>query len=165
MGLNNITGNDYSDEWLTDAQTAALAIRMLNPKPNSSVMLPFDTEKSQFKIQLESAGHSVTYGIRDWLESDYQYDELVTNPPFSFKDKVIEKVLRDGRKATLILPLDSMGGVKRHSLFKEYGYPHTYIPTRRIAYFDENGELRKGASFHSVIMTFNSERNGEITWE
>ena len=165
MGLNNITGNTYSDEWYTDAETAALAISLLNPQPNSSIMLPFDSEKSQFKIQLEKAGHTITYGINDWLESDYQYDNLITNPPFSMKDKVIEKVLRDGRKATLILPLDSLGGVKRHRLYKDWGYPHIYIPTRRITYFDENGVKRKGASFHSVIMTFNTVRSGNVTWE
>lgn len=136
MGLNNITGNTYSDEWYTDAETAALAISLLAMPEKSSVMLPFDGESSQFRIQLEAAGHSVIYGVRDWLESEYQYDYLITNPPFSLKDKVIEKVLRDGRKSTLILPLDALGGVKR-----------------------------QGASFHSIIMTFNSDKAGQVTWE
>lgn len=165
MGLNNITGNNYSDEWYTDAETAALAISLLNPPPQSSIMLPFDSERSQFKIQLEENGHTLTYGVTDWLESEYQYDYLITNPPFSMKDAVIEKVLKDGRKSTLILPLDAIGGVKRHGLFKEYGYPHVYIPTRRIAYFDEQRVKRNGASFHSVIMTFNSSKSGNVSWE
>jgi hypothetical protein len=139
VGLNNITGNEYSDEWYTDEATARLAISLLNPDPKSSIMLPFDTEQSQFAKLLPKLGHSVTFGVRDWLESEYAYDCLITNPPFSIKDAVIEKVLRDGRKATLILPLDSLGGVKRHQLFAQYGYPHVYIPTRRIAYYDQQG--------------------------
>ena len=160
MKINNVTRNVYSDEWYTDAKTAALAIKLLDPPPNSSIMLPFDQHQSQFKIQLEAAGHTVTYGVRNWLESEYQYDLLITNPPFSIKDFVIEKVLKDGRKATLILPLDALGGVRRHALYREYGYPHVYIPVRRIAYFDQNGVRRLGASFHSVILTFNSEKGG-----
>jgi hypothetical protein len=165
MGLNNITGNTYSDEWYTDAETAKLAISLLAMPNKSSVMLPFDGELSQFRIQLEAAGHLVTYGIRDWLQAEYEYDYLITNPPFSLKDKVIEKVLKSGKKSTLILPLDSLGGVKRHQMYREYGYPHIYIPTRRIAYFDEYGIKRQGASFHSVIMTFNADNAGQVSWE
>jgi hypothetical protein len=165
MKINNITQNIYSDEWHTDAKTAALAIRLLDPPLNSSIMLPFDQHMSEFRIQLQAAGHKVIYGVRDWLESEYQYDLLITNPPFSLKDFVIEKVLTDGKRATLILPLDSLGGVKRHQLFQKWGYPHVYIPTRRIAYFDEFGVKRKGASFHSVILTFNSAEQGQMSWE
>jgi hypothetical protein len=69
-----------------------------------------------------------------------------------------------GLKAVLVLPIDALGGVKRHELYKEYGYPSVYVPSRRIAYYDEAGALRKGSSFHSVIMTFN-QGDSELIWE
>jgi hypothetical protein len=102
--------------------------------------------------------------MEDWLDSNYQYDFLMTNPPFSIKDYVIEKVLKDGKPSALILPLDSIGGVKRHSLFREYGFPAVYIPSKRISYYDENWQKKNGSNFHSIIMLLNTDQTG-ILWE
>ena len=104
------------------------------------------------------------YGMTDWLEAEYDYDYLMTNPPFSIKDLVIEKVIRLGKPSALVLPLDSVGGVRRHQIYAEGQYPAVYIPTRRINYYDANGVERKGANFHSVILLFNTNREG-IIWE
>jgi hypothetical protein len=162
--LNNITGNEYSDEWYTGEHTVRLCYEILKPTQGSTVMLPFDSEGSQFVKVGKELGFKLIYGIRDFLESsDYQFDYLVTNPPFSLKDKVIAKVYEYKKPSTLVLPLDTMGGVARHSMFKTYGHPEIYIPTRRISYFDEDWNKRPGANFHSVIMTFN--RSTGITWE
>jgi hypothetical protein len=167
MGLNNITGNVYSDEWYTDLNTVQKAVGLLNPHKQATICCPFDSEKSRFVIWLKQMGFNVLYGMNDWLEADYEYDYLITNPPFSIKDKVIEKVLISGKPSVLILPLDSLGGVKRRNLFKTYGFPIVYVPERRVQYFDENWNLRKGASFHTVILKFNEielDQNA-IIWE
>ena len=134
MTLNGITKNVYSDEWYTGQETVDIAIKLLNPEPNSLILCPFDSDKSLFVKTL------------------------------SIKDKVIKKVFEYGLKTVLIMPIDALGGVKRHEMYKEYGYPSVYVPSRRIAYYDEAGQLRKGSSFHSVIMTFNQGQN-ELTWE
>lgn len=163
--LNNITGNSYSDEWYTDQKTVDKCIELLNPKPNSVIMCPFDSENSLFVKTLKNFGHQVIYGITNYVNSThYEYDYLVTNPPFSIKDLVIETVFSYGKKSVLVLPLDSVGGVKRHSLYAKYGYPSIYIPTRRIGYFNSNWEKRDGANFHSVIMTFNDNK-ADLVWE
>lgn len=105
--LNNITGNEYSDEWYTDQETVNLCYELMEKYTNGKAMFPFDTEKSKF---VQNWSGEKIYGIRDFLESDYDYDFVITNPPFSIKDKVIEKVIKDGKPTCLILPLDSLGG-------------------------------------------------------
>lgn len=162
--LNNITGNFYSDEWYTDQKTVNKCIELLDLKGHEVVMCPFDSEHSLFVQTLKKLGHTVIYEIQDFLEANYLYDVLVTNPPFSIKDLVIEKVLSSGKKSVLVLPLDSLGGVKRHSLYAKFGYPSIYIPTRRIGYFNSNWEKRDGSNFHSVIMRFNDNK-AELMWE
>ena len=85
-------------------------------------------------------GHEVIYGIQDFIDGPLrQCDYIITNPPFSIKDKVIEKVYEYAVKTVLILPIDALGGVKRHSLYKRHGYPGVYVPSRRIAYYDGGG--------------------------
>lgn len=163
--INNITSSGYSDEWYTDQPTVDKCLSFLQPTDGSTVMCPFDSDKSLFVKTLLSRGHKVIFGIEDYLENNYDYDFLVTNPPFSIKDKVIEKVLESGKKSVLVLPLDSIGGVKRHSLYRKYGYPQVYVPTRRISYFDESWNKREGSNFHSVIMIFNHKEESKLLWE
>jgi len=163
--INNITHNNYSDEWYTDQATVDKCLELLSPVLGSTVMCPFDSEDSLFVKTLLNNGYQVIYNITDYLTNDYEYDYLVTNPPFSIKDLVIEKVFQLGKRTVLILPLDSLGGVKRHSLYQKYEYPHIYIPTRRVSYYDQTWKKREGSNFHSVIMTFNHNEESKILWE
>lgn len=164
LTLNGITKNVYSDEWYTSQDTVNLAIGLLDPKPQSVILCPFDSDQSLFVKTLKEHGHTVLHGMTNFLEADYHCDYIITNPPFSVKDKVIERVFAYGVKAVLILPIDAMGGVKRHAMYAANEYPKTYMPSRRIAYFDESGEVKKGSSFHSIIMTFNHGEQSSIQW-
>ena len=164
LTLNGITKNVYSDEWYTSQDTVNLAIGLLDPKPQSVILCPFDSDQSLFVKTLKEHGHTVLHGMDNFLEVDYHCDYIITNPPFSIKDKVIERVYAYGVKTVLILPIDAMGGVKRHAMYAANEYPKTYMPSRRIAYFDESGEVKKGSSFHSIIMTFNHNEQSSIQW-
>jgi hypothetical protein len=162
--MNNITNSEYSDEWFTGEDTVRLCYAILNAEPGSTVMLPFDSEQSHFVQVGKELGLNVIFGITDFLDSsNYEFDYLVTNPPFSLKDKVIAKVYEYKKPSTLVFPLDTLGGVTRHALFKANGYPEVYIPTRRVNYFDTSWEKKPGSGFHTVIMTFN--RGTGLTWE
>ena len=165
MRKNNITGNIYSDEWYTTQDVVDIAIKLLDPEPNSLILCPFDSEHSLFVKTLEAMEHTVIYGIDDFIEGQFRLcDYIITNPPFSIKDKVIQKVYEYGLKSVLVMPLDALGGVKRHNMYKEYGYPSVYIPSRRISYIGAEENVIKGPSFHSIILRFN-EGDPELMWE
>lgn len=153
-----------TDEWYTPLDVVQKAYDLLNVRYESTILCPFDTAKSKFVLWGQVNNYWVKYGMTDYLDNDYDYDYLLTNPPFSIKDKVIEKVLKKGKPAALVLPLDTLGGVKRHALWKEYGYPSVYIPTKRIRFIDGTGAGRDKVSFHCIIMLLNVGRS-EIIWE
>jgi hypothetical protein len=164
MTLNGITGNVLSDEWYTNQETVDLAISLLNPEPNSLILCPFDSQNSLFVKTLQSLEHTVIHSINDFVHGEFRLcDYIITNPPFSIKDQVIEKAFKYGVKTVLVLPIDAMGGVKRHQLFSKHGYPSIFVPARRIAYYDEEWKLRKGTSFHSIIMTLN-DKQSQLDW-
>lgn len=159
--------NDFknkSDEWYTPLPIVLKCYELLKVKYKTTILCPFDTEQSQFVQWGQKTNHTVLFGMRDYLEQFYEYDYLITNPPFSIKDQVIEKVLKEGKPAALVLPIDSLGGVKRHKMFAQYGYPSVYIPARRMKFTDGTGANRDRISFHSIIMLLNTGHS-EIIWD
>lgn len=143
-----------------------LCWELLNIQSDETVCCPFDSEKSLFVQKALAEGNKIIYGIQDFVGSThYEFDKLVTNPPFSIKDSVIHSVYEYGKPSALILPLDSLGGVKRHSMYAKYGEPTVYIPTKRISYFDQSGQKRQGSNFHSVVTLFNQKTEPTIIWE
>ena len=161
---NNVTGNEKSDEWYTPVQVVQKCYELLDPKYESAIMCPYDTKLSGFVQIGQMRKFTIIHSINDYLETDYEYDYVITNPPFSIKDAVIERVLESGKPAALVLPVDSLGGKKRHEMFAKYSYPSIYVPSKRINYVDGTGLNRKQSSFHSIIMLLNVGRS-EIIWE
>lgn len=156
-----------SDEWYTDKDVANLCLDLLkiDNRPETVLMCPFDTDQSQYVQQAHNRSIMTISGIRDFIDSDhYRFDYLATNPPFSLKDKVIETCLKYGKPTALILPIDSLSGVKRHQLFKQYGYPSIYVPTRRISFYDQDWQKRNSANFSSIIMLLNTGES-RLIWE
>jgi 16S rRNA A1518/A1519 N6-dimethyltransferase RsmA/KsgA/DIM1 with predicted DNA glycosylase/AP lyase activity len=162
--LNNVTGNVKSDEWYTPVEIVQKCYELLNPRYKSVIMCPYDTQDSHFVKVGQMRNHTVIHSITDYLETDYEYEYVITNPPFSIKDDVIERVLESARPAALILPVDSLGGKRRHALFKKYSYPSIYVPTKRINYVDGSGLNRQSSSFHSIIMLLNVNHSN-LLWE
>jgi len=73
------------------------------------------------------------------------YDIIVTNPPYSEKDKFIERCFELGKPWAMLLPLDALSGIKRGSMYRKYGSVEALILDKRI---DFTG--KKAPWFNSV---------------
>jgi hypothetical protein len=80
-------------------------------KPNSTIWCPFDTKDSEFVIELEKAGHNVIYS-HIWLGQDFfkyepkeNYDYIISNPPFTRKKEVLQRLYFLGKPFAMILGL------------------------------------------------------------
>ena len=153
--MRNAYNKDRTDEWYTPQDIVEKCYDLLNVKYESTILCPFDTKNSHFVQWGQKSNHTVLYGMTDYFEKVYEHDYLITNPPFSLKDKIIKKVLVEGKPTALVLPLDSLGGVRRHIMWADYGYPSVYIPTKRMKFIDGTGADRNRISFHSIIMLLN----------
>jgi hypothetical protein len=160
--------NEYnpvkSDEWYTPLHIVLKCYELLKVKYKSTILCPFDGAESQFVQWGQKSNNTVLYGMRDYLQKSYQHDYMITNPPFSIKDQIIEKVLKEGKPTALVLPLDSLGGIKRHKIWSQFGYPSVYIPAKRMQFIDGTGAGRNKISFHSIIMLLNIGKS-EIIWD
>ena len=163
--ISGITKNLKNDEWYTTEATVNLMYELLAPKTGSTIICPFDTDLSNFVKHAKAHNYNVLYDMQDWLENDYEYDYLITNPPYSIKDAVIEKCLASKKPSALVLPIDALSGKRRHDLYKKYGYPTVYIPTRRINYISKDGQATRSNHFVSIILIFNDPLGQRVIWE
>ena len=153
-----------TDEWYTPLETVKTMLKVFPPKEGDHICLPFDTKKSNFyKVITKDYDPQAIYGINDWLTEDYEYDYLITNPPYSNKDEIIERCIESGKPCVLVLPIESLGGVKRHALYKKTNIA-IYVPTKRIKFISEDGEDSKAPAHHSIVMLINAKRT-EIIFE
>lgn len=112
-----------SDEWYTPAYGVRPIIKYL--KPNSTIWCPFDTEESFFYKLLKEAGHNVILSHKNegkdfftW-QPEQEYDYIVSNPPYSIKDKVIERLFEIDKPYAIVVPIYVLSGQKRFKWIKD----------------------------------------------
>jgi DNA modification methylase len=54
-------------------------------------------------------------------EPNFDYDIVITNPPYSLKDEFLEKAYKLGKPFCFLLPITSLEGKRRGKLFRQYG--------------------------------------------
>lgn len=105
------TGKQFNekDEYYTPKILVKPIIKYL--KENSVVWCPFDTENSEFVIELTNAGHKVIYS-HIWLGQDFfeyepqeHYDYIISNPPFTRKLEVLDRLYKINKPFAMILGL------------------------------------------------------------
>lgn len=154
-----LINNSYSDEWYTPAYVVRTMLKVFPPNAGDRILLPFDTAESNFtKIITAEYDKQAIWGIQDFLTRDYEFDYLISNPPYSIKDKIIERCIDLGKPSVLLLPIDTLGGVQRHKLFHRTRIG-VYIPTKRIKFINENGDNSKTPAYHNIVMLINANKN------
>ena len=113
------------DEFYTPRILVEPIIKYLKPK--STVWCPFDTENSEFVLCLKENGFKVIYSHikynQDFFdyEPDEDYDCIVSNPPFSKKLKVFDRLYRLNKPFAMVcgLPILNYQEVGEFFLDKE----------------------------------------------
>ena len=87
------------------------------------------------------------------------YDIIITNPPYSLKDKFLKRAFDLKKPFMFLLPLTTLEGVKRGSMFNENGI-QVLIPNKR---FNFKPEKDSGSWFQTSWFcfgcTFSSDLN------
>ena len=106
--LNKDSFNE-KDEYYTPKILVEPIIKYI--KPNSVIWCPFDTESSEFVILLREAGHKVIYS-HIWTGQDFfeyepneHYDYIISNPPFTRKLEVLDRLYKLDKPFAMILGL------------------------------------------------------------
>lgn len=118
----NAGHNATSDECMTPYYAVDPLVKYI-PK-RKKIWCPFDKAWSAF-VQILKKDNIVLYSHIDEGQDFFKYqpddfDLIISNPPFSVKDQVLERCYTLGKPFALLLPVNSIQGKKRVSLFKKH---------------------------------------------
>ena len=144
-----------SDEVYTPDYAVKPILKFL--KPGSVIWCPFDTENSEYVKIFKEAGYKVIYSHIDngqnffEFEPKEDYDVIISNPPFSIKDAILNRLSELKKPYAMLLPLPALQGQKR---FKYLKGSQALIFDKRINYFKDykTKEIQKGVSFASIYI-------------
>ena len=103
------TSWNEKDEYYTPSILVKPILEFL--KPESTIWTPFDTESSEFVLILQEAGHKVIYSHiwygQDFFnyEPDIDYDYIISNPPFTLKKLILQRLFKLNKPFAMILGL------------------------------------------------------------
>lgn len=122
----------------------------------TKVWTPFDREWSAFYQTFKnSKDHTVirsdiSDGQDFFTYAPANYDCIVSNPPFTQKNKVLKRLYELGKPFAVLLPLNSLQGVDRYNYFKQGIQLLAF--DKRIAFHNPESmsDYKKGVSFATV---------------
>lgn len=147
-----------SDEVYTPAYAVKPIIKYISTffDDDAIIWCPFDEEDSNYVIELRKAGYTVIAthinNGQDFFEYEpEQYDLIISNPPFSLKDKILKRLNELGKPFAMLLPLPTLQGQKRFEYLKNC---QALIFDKRINYFKnkETKEIQTGVAFASIYI-------------
>lgn len=134
---------------------AVIPILKYLPK-DKIIWCPFDTEHSEFVIALKEAGYNVVYSHiytgQDFFKYEPErWDIIVSNPPFSNKQKIVERCIVLRKPFALLLSNLWLNSSAPCRFFKD-GEMQILLFDRRVNYSKKNAVFFGSSYFcHSIL--------------
>lgn len=122
LNIGYLTSDKEDNELYTPYYAVDHIVKYL-PK-GKIIWLLFDEEWSSFNKRLTELGYRVVRSSlaegQDFFKYEPEHwDLIVSNPPFSIKDKVLERLYSFNKPFAVLLPLNSLQGKTRYKYFKD----------------------------------------------
>ena len=156
MKMDKVAGSG-NDEFYTPLYAIEPIVKYLNK--SMKVWCPFDTLDSLFVKHLNSIGYEVInshieYGV-DFLSCGVpECDVIVSNPPYSLKNEVFERLFDIGKPfAMLVGVVGLFESQKRFEMFRDNEFEIMYL-NRRVSYFKDYNDEKPALNppFSSVYL-------------
>lgn len=137
--LINYIKRQKNDEYYTPEYAIKPLLKYL-PK-NITIWECTDYGESNITSILRGGGYNVISTKKedfDFLvdKPDFDFDMIITNPPYSLKDEFLKKCYEYGKPFCLLLPITALEGSNRGKMFRKYGI--------EVIVFDKRVEFLKG---------------------
>lgn len=148
---------EESDEWLTPRYAVEPVVKYLKAKVIKNILCPFDKVDSWYVRVLKKNGFNVKFShkeTKDFFEYNIfdmaEIDCIVSNPPYSCKDDVLEHLYELNTPFMMLLPQNSLQSKRRTKYFIKYGLEYLGFDSR-ICFYTNNdlSKIKVGNHFAS----------------
>lgn len=112
-----------------------------------------DFGKSEITRLLKEYGCNVISTDKEENFFEYKptehFDMIITNPPYSLKDDFIAKCYEWGKPFALLLPITSLEGKFRGSLFRKYGI-EVLVLDRRVQFYNSINKYKNNGNWFNT---------------
>lgn len=157
MSFSQDIKQSNTDEWYTPRDCVELIVPFLVEKNMHKILCPFDTADSNYVKVLTERGFDVTYGHisdgQDFFTIDNlrDYDAVVSNPPFSKRESILERLFTSRVPFAMILNFNGLfDSAKRWKLFRDNRF-ELLIPNGRMHFYNEEC-VSNSPNFQSVYV-------------
>ena len=154
----DIVANSGNDEFYTPEYAIRPIIKYISPPP-AKIWCPFDTQESLFVKSFMKLGYDVIathiQDGNDFFKMDVpECDYIISNPPYSMKTQVLERLFEIGKPFAMLLGVVGLfESQSRFSMFKNNDFEIMYM-NKRVAYFKDYKEQKPSLNppFSSVYI-------------
>lgn len=142
-----------SDEWYTPEYAVIPILEYL--KPNSTIWCPFDLPHSNYVKVLNEGGHKVIHSHifegKDFFDTDVPgCDYIISNPPYSTKDDVLERLFNIGKPFAMLMNVSGLfDSKKRFELLTSNPIEVLYLYPRVDFFTDDNRGAKSSPTYQS----------------
>jgi len=156
MKLDEVA-NSRNDEYYTPGYAIKPILKYI--KPNSKIWTPFDTENSLFVKLLREQEHKVisthiSDGIDFFCCTVPECDYIISNPPYSKKGAVFERLFHIGKPFAMLVGIVGLfESQKRFDMFANNEFEIMYM-NKRVSYFKDYNDFKPSINppFSSVYI-------------
>ena len=157
MEFSQLIKKSKSDEYYTPRNAVNVILPYIGKFKH--IWCPFDKEHSEFVKALKELGYEVTFGHIDTGQDFFDYEKVpdgvdcvLSNPPFSKRDAIFNKLYELGVPFAMIMNMNGLFDSKaRFKLFRENNF-ELLIPKGRMRFFDEEMKQRNSPNFQSIYV-------------
>lgn len=151
------------DELYTPTEAVEMIIDYI-PKDVKIIWEPTAIKESKIVSVLQSKGYIVISSHidddKDFLEYEPdEYDMIITNPPYSKKDKFLQRGFDLKKPFMMLLPITTLEGKLRSSMFNDNKI-QLLIPNKRFNFKPD----KKGAWFQTTWFCYNVNLTNDINF-
>ena len=157
MNFSQQIKQSNTDEWYTTRESVELIVPYLLRGGYKKILCPFDKAESNFVKVLGEHGFDVTYSHIETgtdfflIDNLREYDAIVSNPPFSKRQKILTKLFEADVPFAMIMNFNGLFDSKtRCEMFKANDF-ELLIPCGRMHFFNEEC-LGNSPNFQSVYV-------------
>ncbi len=118
LNVGNMTAKrtSDSDEWYTPAYAVRPLLKYLAMTSYHTIWCPFDTPESEYVKIFAQNGYNVLYSNISAgqnffeYEPNESYDVIISNPPYSCKDKILARLWKLNKPYAMLMPIPALQG-------------------------------------------------------